>query len=219
MCAVLFLTITRASQAALMVSAFSILLISRNRKLAIAAAAVAVPVAVAGLLYLQQQRHVGFFDMQDGSTRYRQVMWNDGIRLWLSSPRNFLLGIGMDSIKAHWQEWNMFDGGRLPVSHFHSNPIQLLVERGLPALLLWIAAIFSYFKTLVRGIRAQLSKNADWRALGIMLGCFGGAIGFLLSGFVQYNLGDSVVAMIFFLLMGLGVRTADMSRKESADSV
>ncbi|MEP7075582.1 MAG: O-antigen ligase family protein, partial [Acidobacteriota bacterium] len=206
--AVLFLTITRASQAALMISAFAILLVSRNRKLALAAIAVAIPVAIGGLIYLQLQRHVGFFDAQDGSTRYRQVMWADGVRLWLTSPRNFFLGIGMDSIKAHWQEWNMFDGGRLPVSHFHSNPIQLLVERGLPALLLWISAMFFYFKTLVRGIRSQLSEKGDWRTLGIILGCFGGAIGFLVSGFTQYNLGDSVVAMLFFLLMGLGMRTA-----------
>ncbi|MEP6847557.1 MAG: O-antigen ligase family protein [Acidobacteriota bacterium] len=217
--AVLFLTITRASQAALMISAFSILLLSRNRKMLLAAAAVAIPVTIGGLIYLQRQRHVGFFDMQDESTLYRQVMWADGIRLWLTSPRNFFLGVGMDSIKAHWQEWNMFDGGRLPVSHFHSNPIQLLVERGLPALLLWFAVMFFYFKTLVRGVHRQLSETLNWPTLGILLGCFGGAIGFLLSGFVQYNLGDSVVAMIFFLLMGLGMRTAVLAISDDQSSI
>jgi hypothetical protein len=38
---------------------------------------------------------------------------------------------------------------------------------------------------------------------GILLGCFGGLIGFFTSGLVHYNLGDQEVAMIFFLLMGL----------------
>ena len=43
-------------------------------------------------------------------------------------------------------------------------------------------------------------------AKGILLGCFGGLIGFFSSGFVQYNFGDAEVAMVFFFLMGLAVR-------------
>ena len=38
---------------------------------------------------------------------------------------------------------------------------------------------------------------------GIILGCFGGLIGFFTSGLVHYNLGDSEVAMVFYLLMGI----------------
>ena len=113
----------------------------------------------------------------------------------------------------------MFEGGRWPVSHFHSTPVQLLVERGLPALLLWLAILSIYALTLWYGIRREVSKtSSDWRALGILLGCLGGMIGFFTSGLVHYNLGDSVVAMIFFLLMGLGVRVADLLRYDPGDA-
>lgn len=212
---VMLLTITRAPQLALIISGFTILVVSGNRKLLLAMAAVALPVMVVGLIYLQQQRHIGFFDAHDESTQYRQTMWRDGFRLWTASPRNFVFGIGMDSIKAHWQEWNMFDGGRLPVSHFHSTPMQLLVERGLPALLLWLAILGIYARTLWREIRQQLlTAGSDWRSTGILLGCLGGAIGFFVCGLVQYDLGDSVVAMAFYLLLGLGMRTVSLSEAD-----
>ena len=143
------------------------------------------------------------------------MMWRDGYRLWTSNTRNLVFGVGMDSIKSHWREWGMFDGGRWPVSHFHSTPIQILVERGLPALLLWLMIVGVYARTLWRGIG---DRSSDWRTLGILLGCLGGMIGFFTSGLVHYNLGDSVVAMIFFLLMGLGVKVARLSSTESNES-
>ena len=214
LCAVLLLTVTRASQLGLVISAFSILVAGGNRKLLLTMVAIALPLMIGGLIFLQQQRHVGFFDAQDESTQYRQMMWRDGYRLWTASPRNFVFGVGMDSIKSHWQEWNMFDGGRWPVSHFHSTPIQLLAERGLPALLLWLAILGIYARTLWRAVRWELKNGSDWRSIGILLGCLGGSIGFFSSGLVHYNLGDSVVAMIFFLLMGFGMRVELLSKEK-----
>ena len=43
---------------------------------------------------------------------------------------------------------------------------------------------------------------------GILLGCLGALIGFFTSGLVHYNLGDGEVALVFYLLMGIGVRMA-----------
>ncbi|HYJ92926.1 MAG TPA: O-antigen ligase family protein, partial [Pyrinomonadaceae bacterium] len=149
----LLLTVTRASQLAFMVSAFSIIIVSGSRKLLVAAGLIAIPVVLGGLLFLQQTRNVGFIDTSDESTRYRIVMWHDGMRLSTTNAHNFIFGLGMDSIKKHWQEWGMFEGGQLPLSHFHSTPIQLLVERGLPALLIWLAVLFLYGKTLWRALR------------------------------------------------------------------
>jgi hypothetical protein len=51
--------------------------------------------------------------------------------------------------------------------------------------------------------------SRDWKTLGVLLGCFGGLIGFFTSGLVHYNLGDAEVAMVFFLLMGIGFRIQD----------
>jgi hypothetical protein len=213
MCVALLLTITRASQLGFMISAFAILIICGSRKLLLAAAAVTVPIALGGVLFLQQTRQVGVLDSADPSTQYRATMWRDGYRLWTSSPRNFIFGIGMDSTKKHWQEWGMFDGGKLPIGHFHSTFVQLAVERGLPGLLLWLAVMGVYLWILWKAIRylkndAGAADERDWRSFGILLGCFGGAIGFFVGGIVHYNLGDAEVAMVFFMLMGLGLSLA-----------
>jgi O-antigen ligase len=212
--------------------------VAGNRKLFLALAAVALPVAIGGLVFLQQSRNVGFLDAKDDSTIYRQTMWRDGIRLWTESPRNFIFGVGMDSTQRYWREWGMFDGGRLPMGHFHSTPVQLLAERGLPALALWLGILCVYgwilwkglksseFRVLGFGLKAPVatapgtdtgpvavaSGTDSWVSRGILLGCLGGLVGFFTSGLVHYNLGDQEVAMMFFLLMGIGAKTAELTK-------
>ncbi len=175
----------------------------------IATVLLSIPIGLAGLYMMQQSRQVGFVDASDDSTQYRLTMWRDGERLLTTSPRNFIFGVGMDSVKEHWREWNMFDGGRMAVSHFHSTPVQIAVERGVPALLIWTAMLGLYGVMLWRGLRSA-RETGDWRSIGIILGCIGGTVGFMNSGFVHNNIGDSEVALIFYLMMGLGVRTAEL---------
>lgn len=197
----LLLTVTRAPQLALMISAGVIVLFGLGRKWILVAALVCVPVAVGGLYFLQQSRDVGFFDATDESTRYRKVMFQDGVRLLTDSPRNFIFGVGVDSIKKHWREWGMYEGGNLPMGHFHSTPVQLAVERGLPALLIWLVLMGAYLRSLWRAVR-KADLFPDWRVYGILLGCLGGTIGFLASSIAHYNFGDQEVVMTFYLLMG-----------------
>jgi O-antigen ligase len=197
----LLLTVTRASQLAFLISAAVIVLVGLGRKWLFGAIAIGLPIAIVGLLFLQQSRQVGFFDPNDDSIKWRQTVWSEGVDLWTSSPRNFLLGVGMDSIKRHAADWHLFDDGRLNMGHFHSTPLNLVVERGLPALLLWLIVLGAYARALWRGLR-----RSDPRSTGILLGCLGGLIGFFTSGLVHYNLGDQEVAMMFFLLMGLSMR-------------
>ena len=44
-----------------------------------------------------------------------------------------------------------------------------------------------------------------WVDRGIVLGALGGLAGFIASGFVHYNWGDSTVMMIFYFMMGLSL--------------
>ena len=205
----LLLTVTRASQLAFMISAASIVIVGLGKKWIWRAALIGLPIAIIGLLFLQRSREVGFFDAKDDSIKYRQTMWRDGVRIWTENPRHLLVGVGMDSIQKHWREWGMFDGGRMAMGHFHSTPVQLLVERGLPALLIWLIILGIYTRTLWKGLKQNVS--GDWRARGILLGCLGGMIGFFAGGLVHYNLGDQEVAMVFFMLMGFGVKVTQLS--------
>jgi O-antigen ligase len=226
----LLLTVTRASQLGFLVSAATIVLLLGNRKMFLTLAAVILPIALIGLVFLQQSRQIGFFDAQDESIKWRQTVYREAIDLWTKNERHFLLGVGMDSVKKYAKEWRLFDDGRLPMGHFHSTPLQLLVERGTPALLLWLWILWIYGRMLLKvpspksqvpspksqvpsleedNPKSQIPnpKSADgWRERGILLGCFGGMVGFFTAGFVHYNLGDAEVAMVFFMLMGLGAK-------------
>ncbi len=219
----LLLTVTRASQLAFLVSAFVIVILNGNRKLILGLVAVALPVALIGLFFLQQSRHVGFFDAKDDSTTYRETVWREGFNLWTNNPRNFTIGVGMDSTKRFAKDWHLYDDGKLPPGHFHSTPLQLVVERGFPALFLWLWILLAYGLTLLKfqipNSKFQILKSkdgnlesgiwnlesADWQTRGIILGCFGGMIGFFTSGIVHYNLGDAENTMMFFVMMGISV--------------
>ncbi|MEJ7623210.1 MAG: O-antigen ligase family protein [Pyrinomonadaceae bacterium] len=198
----LFLTVTRASWAGFALSAAVIVVIGASRKALVICVLFAIPVAAVGLIYLQQKRNVAFVDAKDGSTTWRTTVWREAGRVIMSDPRHLAVGVGMDSIKTHWQEWQMFDNGRLPMGHMHSTPLQFAFERGVPALIAWLVWIFLFFRLLWRGYRRA---DLGWFERGVLLGCLGGTTGFLASGLVHYNWGDSEVVMIFYLLTGLAI--------------
>ena len=259
----LLLTGTRAAQIGFLISAFAGVFISGNRKLLLITAAVVVPIALGAVYFVQQSRNVGFFDSNDESTKDRLTFYRKGFDLWTANARNFAIGVGMDSTKRNIKEWNLYDNHGEPMGHFHSTPLQLVVERGLPALFLWFWVLWVYGRTLLRwlkiqgsgfrvrdsgfgiqgagfriqnsGFRVQESEmnpesetlnpeseilnpgseilnpeprplnpnSTAWREKGIVLGAFGGLVGFISAGLVQYNLGTAMAAMVFFMIMGL----------------
>ena len=199
----LLLTVTRASWLGCLVSTLIILLLGVGRRALILIGLLAIPLILAGLVVLQQKRNVGFIDQTDQSTTWRETVWREGFSLLVSKPRHLLVGIGMDSIKKHWRAWGMFDGGRIPWGHMHSNLLQLALERGLPALILWLAFLFVYARTLWRSLRS--GPKLGWVERGILLGALGGLVGFFTSGLVHYNWGDSEVVMVLYVIMGLSL--------------
>jgi O-antigen ligase len=222
-CYALMLTVTRASWGAFLISSAVILLLGTSRRAILTISLLAIPLVLAGLFILQQKRNVSFFDSADQSTTWRQTVWREGFELLISKPRHLVFGIGMDSIKAHWREWDMFDHGRIPIGHMHSNLLQLALERGVPVLVLWLAMLGLYARLLwrlTRELRNRRVSNAAshgpagnkpsvdlglWIDRGIVLGALGGLAGFFASGLVHYNWGDSEVVMIFYFIMGLSL--------------
>ena len=142
----------------------------------------------------------------------------------VSKPRHLLFGIGMDSIKSHWREWGLFDHGRLPMGHMHSNLLQIALERGVLALLAWLILLGVYARVLWRILRRKFPQSISneslldqsWIDRGIALGALGGLVGFFASGFVHYNWGDSEVMMVMYFVMGLSL-VVDRERKGVGD--
>ena len=206
----LMLTVTRASWLGCLVSTLIILLLGGGRRALIFIGVLAIPLILAGLFVLQQKRNVAFIDQADQSTTWRETVWREGFNLLASKPRHLLVGVGMDSIKRHWREWGMFDSGRIPMGHMHSNLLQIALERGIPALILWLALLFVYARSLWRSLllvrtRSDGVPGTLWIERGILLGALGGLAGFFTSGLVHYNWGDSEVVMVLYLIMGLAL--------------
>lgn len=207
----LLLTATRASQAAFLLSAFCIVALGANRKIFLTLLALALPLAIVAAIYVQQSRGTGFVDSADGSTTWRLTVWGEGVDLLTKSPRHLLLGVGIDSIKRYKCDWGLFANCTLPPGHFHSTPLQIAVETGLPALFLWLLVVWRYGRALFDSIRRETKTFEK----GVLLGAFGGLIGFFASGLFHYNLGDSEVAMVFFLIMGLALFLINNQQSDS----
>ncbi|MGH9789205.1 MAG: O-antigen ligase family protein [Candidatus Acidiferrales bacterium] len=227
-------TFTRASWAALLVAALAMLWHRVGWKARIATGLLALVLLLAMNQALVAWRGVGFYNPDDLSMQYRRLMWSDGVRVIAEHP---LLGIGMDSVLVRWQELGVRAYASMNLhSHFHSTPIQLAVERGLLGLAAWVFFMFVYLRLLFRLIhrtrepasgptawpRIQAPRGAEIEALpqrsawvrGLALGILGATIGFLASGFLHYNLGDSEVAMLFWLLMGMAAALDRHTREQ-----
>ena len=209
----LLLSVTRASWLSLLLSATLITALSVSRRSLIVIGACALPLILVGLFVLQQKRKVGFFDQSDNSIVWRQRVWHDGFHLLTSNPRHLLVGVGMDSIKSHWREWGLFDNGRMPMGHMHSDYLQIALERGVPALIVWLILLGSYARMLWR-VKRRIPPE-DWVERGIILGALGGLLGFMSSGLVHYNWGDSEVVMVFYLIMGLSLVVERLMREQA----
>ena len=208
----LMLTVVRASWLSFLISGALIAVLGLRWRTLIVIGACALPLVLAGTFILHQKRNVGFFDSHDDSIRWRQTVQREGLHLLTSNPRHLLVGVGMDSIKAHWKAWGLFDNGRLPMGHMHSDYLQIALERGVPALLAWLVLIALYARMLWSSQR-QTSKE-NWIERGITLGALGGLVGFMVSGVVHYNWGDSEVVMIFYLIMGMSLVVNRITRTQ-----
>ena len=194
------MTVTRASWIGFAVSAAAMLLLTSSRRTILIAAACAIPLVLAGVFLLQQKRSIGFIDSKDQSTSWREMVWREGFHLLTSKPRHLLVGVGIDSIKGHWREWGLFDNGRQPIGHMHSNLLQIALERGVPALIIWLILLAVYVRMLWHISRRHA---LDDFARGLAVGALGGTLGFFTSGLVHYNWGDSEVVMVFYFIIGL----------------
>ena len=211
------MTVTRASWIGFAASVVVMLMLTASRRTILIVAACAIPIVLAGAFWLQQKRSIGFFDRRDQSTSWREMVWREGFDLLISKPRHLVVGVGLDSIKGYWRQWGLFDNGRQPIGHMHSNLLQIALERGVPALIVWLILIGLYIRMLWKRLRAKTQDDTDNFSRGVALGALGGTVGFFTSGLVHYNWGDSEVVTVFYFIMGLCL-IVERTNQQIADS-
>jgi putative inorganic carbon (hco3(-)) transporter len=158
-------------------------------------------------------RGMGLIDMKDPGTDYRLLMWKDGLRLIRQNP---WFGIGMNAVRDYWWKFDLAAYRKYPLrSHFHSTPIQIAVETGIPGLIAWIVFMAAYCWMLIGLVeRARLQK--DRFAYGLALGILGGTSGFLASSLVHYDFGDSNIIFLFWLLAGIALAVRHLLRQQES---
>ncbi len=195
-----------AASRAVMVSFLAALVLTAllgGRRRAIAGTlAVALLLAVVGTAVLISTRKVAVAQLLDDSSSRRVGYMRAGLRLIPSHP---LLGVGMDAHKLHWREWG-FPGDY--ITHTHSTPIQIALDRGLPALacLIWIFVAMAIW--LWRR-RQRAREGGDHFGEALALGTLGALGGFSASSLFNYNFGDSDILLLLLGLMGLAVAWFD----------
>jgi hypothetical protein len=201
----LLLTATRGVIASFIVTLVVMATVTGSRRVAWMVLPLALPVVALSIWFLVSIRTQDVAQMVDDSAQRRIGYMKAGLR---AIPHYPVLGAGMDSLKLHWHEWG-FPGDY--ITHTHSTPIQIALDRGLPALgcYLWLIA------TLGMMLWRQYREGAvtdDLLPAALPLGSLGGVIGFFLSSLTNYNFGDSETLMLLLFFVALSLVTGRRGR-------
>jgi hypothetical protein len=172
-------------------------------------------VALVATSWIHHARKLGWVSPTDAGTHFRVLMWEDGLRLIRQHP---WFGVGIDTVFNHWQEWNIRGFSMYHVIyHFHSDYIQIAVERGLLTLAAWLWFVVAYLIFLFRllGRTRQHSRFAT----AVVAGVLAAFVGYLVPSTVQYCLGDDPLVMIMFFYFGLAVAIDRMLKTPGAVDV
>jgi len=200
--AAIFATETRTALAGLAAGCVIVALIFTDKRARLWTVAGLLVLIIAAGVWIQHNRGPAGMVAKDRGTQFRVLMWKDGLRLIGEHP---WFGIGMETIRNHWREWNIRAFALYPdeQSHFHSDVIQIAVDRGLPALSAWLWFVVGYLIFLVRLARRAASRSRF--AHGVAAGLLAAFIAFLVGGLLHYNLGEETLVMGLFFFYGLAV--------------
>lgn len=186
----LALTLTRNAWIGASVGVATLFLLKDFRLAALA------PFAVAAVFFLAPasitDRMTSTFTAKDPGSVDRIAMLEIGARIARDFP---LAGVGPNMVPRVYPRYRP-DYAVNPVNpHLHNVPVQIMAERGIPALLVWIGFVL----ILVTGLLRQFRHGEH------LLGATGLAAvaAMLTAGLFEYNFGDSEFLMTFLVMVTL----------------
>jgi len=197
----IFATQTRRAIAGLAAGCFVALQLLAGKRMRVLATAALGVLLLAATFWIQHTRGLSWIAVHDAGTQYRVLMWQDGMRLIRQHP---WFGVGMGTIFNHWQEWNIRAYALYHVQwHFHSDYVQIAVERGLPALAAWLWFLVANFIFLHGLLRRARTRSRF--ATGVVAGVLAGFVAYLVTSLAEYCLIDETLVMLLFFLFGMAV--------------
>ncbi|EJO22274.1 O-antigen ligase [Selenomonas sp. FOBRC6] len=129
--------------------------------------------------------------MQSNSERF--LLWTSASHMFADHP---VLGIGFAGFKAAYQGQYILPEAKEPdLEHAHSNVMHMLAECGIIGL---AALLFFWWTCLSYGFRMW---GATHRIAALLIPAI--LLGLILQGLTEYNMGNSAVMKLHWLLMGL----------------
>jgi O-antigen ligase len=125
-------------------------------------------------------------------------MWKSGLAMWREHP---ILGVGPGGVKREYVRYAREEAVKKRTGHVHNTPLQILVERGVLGLAVWLWLWIAFYAHAIRRLRRLPAEAAAERAL--VVGGIVAITGFLIGGLSEYNFGDSEVAMVAWCVMAL----------------
>jgi O-antigen ligase len=201
----LVLTLTRSAWLGFVAGALVMTALARPRWLPVLGVAVlAVALLLPGTL---QDRLRSAFDPFDAGNAQRVEMWRTG---WQWVQQQPLRGLGDRDLK---NEYRSHHAGRPDVEiqgHLHSNLVMFAVIWGIPGLVLALAFLGTIIYRLWRRWRALQTRRAPPApdhdlARAWCLGGIGAWSGLIVSGLFEWNFGDAEIALMVWLIVGVGL--------------
>jgi len=170
--------------------------------------ALAVPVIIVIVFFASpapvKQRALSIFTLHGFSNRIRVEYFQAGLKIIRDYP---LFGTGPDTVDMVFQnpKYGLSEDAKHNV-HLHNTPVQIAAERGIPALLAWLAFIVWTFLELaklawVRGKGKERAGGRDPVVTPLAAAALAGLAAFVVSGLFEYNFGDSEVLVLFLFLI------------------
>jgi len=210
----LLLTLTRSAWLGFAAGAALIVALWRARWLgALAAVGVVVVLLLPGAM---KTRLLSAFDPADAANSQRVTMWKTGWQWVADSP---ITGVGDCDYKNLYRAHHAGHPDVEIQGHLHSNLVMFAAAWGVPGLVLVLALLAVTFWRLWRrwrelgatrrrgpppGREGHASAGDDLARVWC-LGALGAWVGLMVAGLFEWNFGDAEVALLFWLIMGLGL--------------
>lgn len=142
-------------------------------------------------------RFASIGNLNDTSSFYRISVWLGSLRLardyWLSG-----IGLGLEPFKLVYPKYSL---NAAYAHHSHNIYIQLLIETGISGLLMFLAIIVVYYKTMLTGFY----KTKDRFTSTFMIAIASGMAGYLAQGMVENIWYNNRVLLTFWVMLAFGM--------------
>jgi O-antigen ligase len=195
-------TYTRSAWIGTIAALAVIVAFTRARWLAALAGGIAVLAVMLPGVY--RARAFSIFDPQSPWNRERVHMWDAGLRMLRDHPWT---GVGLHDLHSIYETYKP-PGAIEPAGHLHSVYVQVAASMGV----IGLVALLVLFAGLLRAASRAFRNGSGGFGATISLGVTAALVGFMVSGLMEWNLGDEELLDLLCVLVGIAFAAASWTR-------